>query len=149
MKSSISLKPFLITKLAVLMSVIVSIALILVAALCTGLLKSKGTMDIASAESLETTQLNKAVTNIKNGALLVDVRTAEEFSAGHVNGALNIPHDQVGANLAQFGTDHSKAIVLYCRSGKRADMAKQTLNKARFNSVLNAGSYEELEKALR
>jgi len=58
---------------------------------------------------------------------LLDVRTPEEFAAGHVPGAVNIPHDQVDARLAQVPRD--KDVVLYCRSGHRASLAATVLAK--------------------
>jgi rhodanese-related sulfurtransferase len=56
---------------------------------------------------------------------VLDVRTPEEYVAGHVPGAVNIPYDQVGARLAEVPKD--RTVVLYCRSGKRAGMAAQAL----------------------
>jgi rhodanese-related sulfurtransferase len=56
---------------------------------------------------------------------VLDVRSADEYVAGHVPGAVNIPHDQVAARLAEVPKD--KDVVLYCRSGRRTDMAVQVL----------------------
>jgi rhodanese-related sulfurtransferase len=56
---------------------------------------------------------------------VLDVRAPEEFVTGHVPGAVNIPHDQVAARLAEVPTD--KEVVLYCRSGRRAAMAAEVL----------------------
>lgn len=56
---------------------------------------------------------------------VLDVRTHEEFVAGHVPGAANIPHDQVAARIAEVPKD--RPVVLYCRSGRRAGMAAQEL----------------------
>lgn len=56
---------------------------------------------------------------------VLDVRSAEEFVTGHVPGAVNIPHDQVAARLAEVPKD--KDVLLYCRSGKRAGIAGQVL----------------------
>ena len=60
---------------------------------------------------------------VERGALLVDVRTPEEFAAGHVAGAINIPHLEVEARLVEFGADHEREIVVYCRSGNRSGLA--------------------------
>ena len=81
---------------------------------------------------------------IAAGALLVDVRTADEFSAGHLDGALNIPHDQVAARLAEFGADKSRDVVLYCKSGRRAGVAETVLAENGFSAVFNAGGYEPM-----
>jgi len=56
---------------------------------------------------------------------VLDVRTPEEFVAGHVPGAVNIPYDQVAARIAEVPRD--KDVVLYCRSGRRAGMAAEVL----------------------
>lgn len=56
---------------------------------------------------------------------VLDVRSPEEFVTGYVPGAVNIPHDQIAARLAEVPKD--KDVVLYCRSGKRAGVAAQVL----------------------
>ena len=56
---------------------------------------------------------------------LLDVRTPEEFAQGHVPGAVNIPHDQIAARLADVPKD--KDVVLYCHSGRRSGLAAQVL----------------------
>lgn len=57
--------------------------------------------------------------------LLLDVRTPEEFAAGHIAGAVNIPYDQVASRLEEIPKD--KEVVLYCKSGRRSGMAAETL----------------------
>ena len=57
--------------------------------------------------------------------VVLDVRTPEEFVSGHVPGALNVPHDQLEARMAEVPQD--KDIVLYCQSGRRAGIAANTL----------------------
>jgi rhodanese-related sulfurtransferase len=57
---------------------------------------------------------------------VLDVRTPDEYVAGHVPGAVNIPHDQVATRLAEVPKD--KDVVLYCRSGRRAAMAGEVLS---------------------
>lgn len=57
--------------------------------------------------------------------LILDVRTPEEFAAGHVPGAVNIPHDQVAARLDEIGRD--RWVLVYCRSGARAGAAEKVL----------------------
>ncbi len=89
----------------------------------------------------------KAWELINNGALLVDVRTKEEYDAGHLEGALLIPYDQIPERLAEFGDDKNRPIVVYCRSGKRAGVAERTLREAGFTNVLNAGGYEAMKAA--
>jgi phage shock protein E len=61
----------------------------------------------------------------KASLLLLDVRTPEEFAAGHIPGAVNIPYDQVAAHLEEI--PKGEEVVLYCHSGRRAGLAAETL----------------------
>src|SRR3989338_9017655 len=70
--------------------------------------------------------------------LLVDVRSAEERLAGHVPGAINLPHDQIAARAAELGrhkTDGS--LVLYCRSGRRTALAAAALEAQGFTGLMH------------
>lgn len=57
--------------------------------------------------------------------VVLDVRSPDEFAAGHVPGAINIPHDRIGDRLAEVPRD--KDVILYCQSGRRAGLAAQAL----------------------
>ena len=67
--------------------------------------------------------------------VVLDVRTPQEFAEGHVPGAINIPHDQVEARLAELAGARDKDLVVYCRSGKRAALAAETLRKHGFTRL--------------
>ncbi len=84
--------------------------------------------------------------DFKQGAVLVDVRTKEEFMQGSLPGSINVPYDQIEINLKQFPSDKSKEIILYCKSGRRSELGKQSLAKLGYINVINAGSYVELIK---
>jgi rhodanese-related sulfurtransferase len=75
----------------------------------------------------------------KNHALLLDVRTAGEFSSGHIEGATNIPVQELEARLSTLPAKKDQDIVVYCRSGHRSAMAKELLEKAGFTKVHNLG----------
>lgn len=79
--------------------------------------------------------------------MLLDVRTPEEFAEGHVDGAINIPHDQIDAHAAEIdglqGGDMAKPIVVYCRSGGRAGVAKQSLMQGGRSQVTNLGGLSD------
>ena len=89
----------------------------------------------------------KAWQEIRSGAMLLDVRTPEEFAGGHLENALNIPYDQITSRSAELGEDKNKMIVVYCRSGKRAGAAEKTLKSLGFTNVLNAGGYDSMRAA--
>jgi len=71
---------------------------------------------------------------------LIDVRTAEEFSAEHVAGAKNIEYQQIVPEVAKLGIGKQEPIQLYCRSGRRAEIARQALLQQGCQQVTNLGS---------
>ena len=72
----------------------------------------------------------------------IDVRTPEEFSQKHVPDALNIPYDQIGAEISALGLAKDQEIYLYCGSGRRAGLAKETLESLGYTHVSNAGGLD-------
>jgi rhodanese-related sulfurtransferase len=69
--------------------------------------------------------------------VVLDVRTPAEFSAGHVPGARNVPHDLLSSKTAGLDELRDKQVVLYCRSGRRTALAEDTLRKAGFTKLLH------------
>jgi rhodanese-related sulfurtransferase len=78
---------------------------------------------------------------VAGGIRVVDVRTPDEFSTGHVPGAVNIPHDEMGKRHAEIGAP-STPVLLYCRSGRRSGIAGQTLRSLGFDRVYDFGPYD-------
>lgn len=71
--------------------------------------------------------------------LLLDVRTPEEFAQGHVPGAVLVPHDQLASRLDEIPRD--RWVLVYCRSGKRADAAEAVLAGAGYEVRQIEGSW--------
>lgn len=67
--------------------------------------------------------------------LLLDVRSVDEFNQAHIPGAVNISHLELLDNLTSVNTYKNKNIIVYCRSGRRAAIAIDTLKKNGFNQV--------------
>jgi len=67
--------------------------------------------------------------------VVLDVRSPEEYHSGHVPGAINIPHRQVGARLGELTAAKERGIVVYCEGGPRAEYAEQVLKNAGFEKV--------------
>ena len=61
--------------------------------------------------------------------VVLDVRTPAEFAAGHVPGAINVPHDAIEARLDELAPLRDKDVVVYCGAGKRAALALATLER--------------------
>ena len=79
---------------------------------------------------------------IENGALVIDVRSPEEFQSGNANGSRNIPLQTLGTKINEL---KGKEVILVCRSGARAGSAKSTLEK---NDIIayNAGAWQNLNR---
>jgi phage shock protein E len=72
----------------------------------------------------------------------IDVRTVAEYNAGHLEGAVNIPHGKIANEIAGLTQDKNAEIYLYCRSGGRAGKALNTLEKLGYTQVANEGGFE-------
>ena len=87
---------------------------------------------------------------VKNGALLIDVRSQAEYDSGHVRGAHHIPHLEIKTNqdlLKELsGNNPQKAIVVYCQSGKRSQHAKEELKHLGYQNVVNHGGIDSWQK---
>lgn len=75
---------------------------------------------------------------VAQGALLVDVRTPGEFRGGHIEGAINVPLQELGGRLGELGAK-DRAVVVYCQSGMRSRGAQETLVSKGFSQVYNLG----------
>ena len=84
----------------------------------------------------ELTQIRAALA--KPEVLLLDVRSPEEFSTGHLTSAVNVPVGELGVRLAELGAKE-RPVVVYCRSGRRSARAAGLLADAGFTSVLDLG----------
>lgn len=80
-----------------------------------------------------------------NNKTILDVRTPEEFNSGHVDGAINIPVDQV-ANRIEEIKEMPTPIVAYCRSGNRSGMAVSILKQHGITDVTNGGGIDDMRK---
>lgn len=78
---------------------------------------------------------------VDEGALLLDVRTVGEFNEKHIEGAVNIPVQDLEKRLAEVG-DKKRPVVVYCRSGKRSEQAKVILDGAGWQKVENLGGID-------
>jgi phage shock protein E len=77
---------------------------------------------------------------VDDGALLLDVRTENEFAEQHVRGALNIPVQSLAQRLREL-PEKQHPIVVHCRSGMRSATAADLLRKAGWTNVHDIGGY--------
>lgn len=82
------------------------------------------------------------ISYIKEGALLIDVRTPEEFEAGHAATSVNIPMQQIPVEMEKLSK--TEKIIVFCRTGSRSDMVKDFLLNHGFDSVKNGGAWQNM-----
>lgn len=89
----------------------------------------------AAVVSVAASELRPRLATSAGSPLLLDVRTAEEYAAGHLPGAYNLPHDQLPQRLAELGEARDREVIVYCRSGRRAELALEVLQRAGFQRL--------------
>jgi rhodanese-related sulfurtransferase len=84
---------------------------------------------------------------IKEGAIILDVRTKGEYDRGHIEGAINIPVYQLNDNV-QLLKDKEKPIITCCASGIRSAAAINILKSNGFTRLINGGGWQSLNKKI-
>lgn len=92
------------------------------------------------------TDNSQLIAVIKEGAVLVDVRSSGEFSTGSVKGAINIPLDQLRNQLGKL--KGKKNVVVFCLSGNRSGQAKTILEQSNFKNVTNGGTWKNVNEVV-
>ena len=71
----------------------------------------------------------------KSGAVVIDIRSSQEYSEYHIDGAINIPLYELNCNIKKYIQDKNKTIIVYCQSGVRSRKALLLLNSLGYNNV--------------
>jgi rhodanese-related sulfurtransferase len=80
---------------------------------------------------------------VKDGAIILDVRTPAEYASGHIKGSKNFPLQSLQQNLSKIPKD--KVIITCCASGMRSGSAKSILLSSGFKEVHNGGGWTSLK----
>ena len=104
-----------------------ALVLALLAASCVG-------ADPAPGDSIEASELATRIGS-ESAPIVLDVRTADEFAAGHIPGAINVPHAELGERLPTLGLPLDAEIVVHCESGRRAGIAETILLESGYTRV--------------
>lgn len=115
-------------------SLIYLIAILVLAALY---LYTKRSGQIPSKEATE---------YLRNGAMVIDVRSANEFETGHILQAYNMPLDRIEMIAPSAVKDRNQVLLLHCSTGVRSRMAKKRLEDIGYKNVFSLGSYERAGK---
>jgi phage shock protein E len=116
------------------------IPILIVAAVVTVFVLLKKTSQISAAAALA---------HLKNGALVIDVRSAGEFKSGHLPKAINIPLNELEVAVSQMIKDKYQVLLLHCLSGTRSGIARKKLKEIGYSNVFNLGSYGRAENILK
>jgi rhodanese-related sulfurtransferase len=88
---------------------------------------------------------------LKKGAIIIDVRTPNEYDEGRVKDSINIPVDRVASNADRI-KQFNRPVIFCCSSGSRSATATSIMKKKGLKEVYNGGSWErvlKLQKSLK
>ena len=85
--------------------------------------------------------MDEAVTMMsrETGYIILDVRRPDEFSAGHIPNAINVPNETIGTAEIPELPDKDRLIMVYCRSGRRSKEAAEKLVKLGYTNIVEFG----------
>ena len=85
--------------------------------------------------------MGKAVTMMaqETGYIILDVRRPDEFAAGHIPNAINVPNETIGTDEIAELPDKDQLIMVYCRSGRRSKEASEKLVKLGYTNIVEFG----------
>jgi len=84
---------------------------------------------------------------LKEGAVILDVRSKSEYDGGHIKNSVNIPVDQLQGNLSKL-KDKNKPVITCCASGIRSASAKSILQNNGYKNVYNGGGWTSLNNKM-
>ena len=93
--------------------------------------------DALSAELWSVAQLQKAISKSGHKPVLLDVRTQSEYNDGHIQDAINIPHDQLLKEPQLVSAYKDSQVVVFCRSGVRAGKVIEMLEGLGFKEIID------------
>lgn len=82
---------------------------------------------------------------LKKGAVLLDVRTKEEYESGHLDGAINLDYSKVATDAENILKDKDQTVIVYCKSARRSAQALEALLKLGYTDVYNLGSMSNFD----
>ena len=77
--------------------------------------------------------------------IVIDVRSKDEWDTGHVEKAVHIPHTEIADRIGEVTDDKEAKIVVYCKVGGRAGVAKKALEELGFTNVENGGGFDDVK----
>lgn len=89
----------------------------------------------------ESISMSEGIERMENeeGYIILDVRRADEFEAGHIPGAVNLPNEEIANDEIAILPDKEQTIYIYCRSGNRSKQAANKLAALGYNNIIEFG----------
>jgi rhodanese-related sulfurtransferase len=103
---------------------------------------------ISSCSSSSETKATTPVMSLTPAPIVIDVRSATEFAEGHVQGAINLDIENGTFQAKLPSLDNAVGYALYCRSGRRSEMAAELMATAGFTEVRDLGALETAAQSL-
>ena len=93
------------------------------------------------ANTYRSITMDDAVTMMaqESGYIILDVRRPDEFAAGHIPNAINVPNESIGTDESPELPDKDQLILVYCRSGRRSKEASEKLVKLGYTNIVEFG----------
>ena len=107
------------------------------------LLAGCGARQEESAYRQVTMEEAAAMMREESGYIILDVRTAEEYSEKHIPGAVNVPNEIIGSAGIPELPDMGQLILVYCRSGNRSKQASEKLVKLGYTNIVEFGGIHD------
>jgi len=96
-------------------------------------------MEYKKPTNSEKISVDKANELVADGAVLLDVRSADEYKISHLGNALNVPYTEIHAAISSLVPNKKQRVIVYCTTGKRSSQAKYTLDYMGYENVYYLG----------
>lgn len=99
----------------------------------------------SGAASYRQVSMDEAVAMMaeEQGYIILDVRRPDEYAAGHIPNAINVPNETIGTGEIAELPDKDQLIMVYCRSGRRSKEAAQKLVKLGYKNIVEFGGIND------
>ena len=118
--------------------IIIALAAVIIIFALSGCMKNSESKQTTTYEQISAEKA-KELMDTEKDYIILDVRTQEEFSQSHIEGALLIPDYEVAQKAGELLTDKNQLILVYCRSGRRSKLAAEELVKLGYTNVKEFG----------
>jgi len=127
-----------------LFAIMVLVALLILLASCerTQASEDENTQDRPGNNQVKISAL-QAEDKMTDDVIILDVRTQDEFDAGHIRNAILLPYDETVTLASSILTDKTQTILIYCRTGRRSAIAAIMLIELGYTSVFDFGGIED------